>query len=230
MEEKNTLKSAEYWNKYYDKKNVPLLPSQFSIFVLGDKPEIDIIIDVGCGNGRDTFFFAERGIPCLGIDGSETAITICTEQAKLRNLETATFLNADVSDVSLYDKVAEYLSQYKGHKNILIYSRFFIHAISDEEEAVLASTITKILNNNTGTVALEFRTKRDQFQVKITSNHFRRYIDPVGFFSRMEKQGFSVEYFVEGFGMAKYKSDDAHVARFFLNRSSDAEMGGGGDK
>ena len=216
MEDKNIRETSEYWNKYYNNKKTPLLPSQFSVFVLGDKPKIDIIIDIGCGNGRDTFFFAERGIQCLGIDGSEAAINNCIELAHTKKIENANFLNANVSDLDLIGKVSAYLSGFDDHKNILIYSRFFIHAISDYEEEVLISTMSNILKNKSGTVALEFRTQRDQFQVKITSEHFRRYIDPVGFFSRVEKKGFVVEYFVEGFGMAKYKSDDAHVARFFL--------------
>ena len=210
--------NSDYWNEYYNKKDVPLLPSQFAVFVLGDKPDADVIIDIGCGNGRDSFFFAERGIPCLGIDGCKIAINKNIDKVKSRDIKNLTFLNADISDEKLSDRAFNFLLEHKNCKNILIYSRFFIHAINDEEEAALVSIIAKVLKEKSGTVALEFRTQRDQFQVKITSEHYRRYIDPVGFFSRIEKLGFTVEYFVEGFGMAKYKTDDAHVARFFLEK------------
>ena len=92
--------------------------------------------------------------------------------------------------------------------------------ITEEEEVFLFDVVNEILVGREGCVALEFRTDRDKSQPKETDTHFRRYVSPVHFFARARENGFEVEYFVEGFGFAKYKQDDAHVARFLLNKVS----------
>ena len=56
-------------------------------------------------------------------------------------------------------------------------------------------------------------------QAKETAAHYRRFIDPLNFLTSALARGFELHYFVEGFGYAKYNSDDAHVARVILRRS-----------
>ena len=48
---------------------------------------------------------------------------------------------------------------------------------------------------------------------KETSDHYRRYIVPTDLINKALKIGFDLSYLVEGFGFAKYRSDDAYVAR-----------------
>ena len=53
------LKKKKYWDKFYSEKKAPVKSSSFAKFSLRfikDKKN-DILIDVGCGNGRDTLFF-----------------------------------------------------------------------------------------------------------------------------------------------------------------------------
>lgn len=70
-----------YWNKYYNSCEVPELPSQFAVFVLGEiNPTA--IIDIGCGSGRDALYFAGRGIPTIGIDGSASAVDLCNQKSR----------------------------------------------------------------------------------------------------------------------------------------------------
>jgi hypothetical protein len=53
----------------------------------------------------------------------------------------------------------------------------------------------------------------------VTQAHFRRFVTPAAFQASALGRGFDVEYAVEGFGFAKYKQDDAYVARtLFLKR------------
>ena len=209
------ITNSQYWNDYYFETTVPTLPSQFAVFVLSERLDSRIIIDIGCGNGRDTFFFREQGYRCVGIDNSKSAIKSCKEKIAANNLTNIEFLNASINDKDLDKKISDALG-LDDYSNILIYGRFFLHAIKDSEEERFFLVVSKILKNRTGSVALEFRTERDRFQMKSTPDHFRRYINPTRFFSKAEKRGFEVEYFVEGFGLAKYKTDDAHVARFIL--------------
>jgi tellurite methyltransferase len=206
-----------YWNSFYEAKELINIPSQFSVFVANECKDIGSVIDLGCGNGRDSFFFASLKLNTIGIDSSSSAITFCNEKLKLTtNLKNANFFCENISDLDLFNKIEKILSNLNISMPILIYSRFFLHAINEEQEDLFIHFCSLILKKYGGKVALEFRTKRDELQTKVTNIHFRRFIDPIKFFSKIQNVGFKVEYFCEGFGYAKYKEDDAHVARFIL--------------
>jgi hypothetical protein len=56
--------------------------------------------------------------------------------------------------------------------------------------------------------------------VKVTGTHFRRFVLPASFEARALGGGFEVVYNVEGFGFAKYRQDDAYVARTIFRRQA----------
>ena len=58
------------------------------------------ILDVGCGTGENSLFFAGRGHEVLGLDFSERAIQKAQKKAKERHLEHATFQIGDALDLS----------------------------------------------------------------------------------------------------------------------------------
>ena len=65
-------KDIKYWNDFYKKNSVTTEPSPFARFISDLKLEdCGDIVDVGCGNGRDTLFFTELGFNCIGVDNSE---------------------------------------------------------------------------------------------------------------------------------------------------------------
>lgn len=56
------LANIDYWKSVYSTTQVPSFPSQFSIFVQSWLGCSDAhIIEVGCGNGRDSRFFHQMG-------------------------------------------------------------------------------------------------------------------------------------------------------------------------
>ena len=64
-----------YWEEEYSKNAIPLYPSQFAAFVASELFDSEThIIDVGCGNGRDSIFFAHLGKQVIGIDGSSVVV------------------------------------------------------------------------------------------------------------------------------------------------------------
>ena len=67
------LKRNPYWNKFYSKFSFSK-ESNFAKFCIKFFKKNSCLLDVGCGNGRDTFFFIKNGIKCKGIDISKTAI------------------------------------------------------------------------------------------------------------------------------------------------------------
>jgi len=206
---------GKYWNSFYDneKLGIEVIPSQFAAFVMGEFHDIDNIIEVGCGVGRDALFFASMGKRVIGLDASTAAIRICESRSKSESLN-ASFMNYDISNNKYSD--LELCNFYNFSSKTLVYARFFLHAIDEESEGDFFEFCQKVCHKK-GSIALEFRTERDINQSKETGKHYRRYINSLGFMKRVVRHGFQVDYFVEGFGFAKYKQDDAHVARFILS-------------
>ena len=206
------MDESQYWNEFYSGKtaNELVIPSQFAAFVASEYlPQHDCLIDLGCGTGRDTAFFQGTGIDTLGVDASPTAIERCTNQYARSN---ARFLCASISQSDLDVDIRQLTSP---RNRPLVYARFFLHAIDEAAQTDFLALTHKIVGEH-GRLAVEFRTPRDEQQTKVTPSHYRRYIDPLSFAVEASKHNFSVAYFVEGFGYAKYREDDAHVARFIL--------------
>ncbi|ACQ79461.1 Methyltransferase type 12 [Beutenbergia cavernae DSM 12333] len=203
---------AEYWDTYYARSGSSGLPvpSQFAVFVAGELGGPHRVVDVGCGNGRDSLFFLLHGHQVVGIDASQVAIERCRDRADQLALG-GDFVRASI----LEPRFAELLPD--GDLPTAVYARFFLHAITDEEEAAFLSSIRDFTRPG-DVVALEYRSVRDVSLEKVTGQHYRRYVDPARFNADLVKHGFTITYAVEGFGFAKYKNDDAYVARVCLTR------------
>lgn len=205
---------SNYWNNYYktqSENSAPTIPSQFCVFIANEFSNLKpTIIEFGCGNGRDAFFFGNSDFNVIAMDSSEDGINICKQVGH----EKINFVAAEISAKNLKDSIIE-LSGNSSSR--LLYSRFFLHAINESQEIDFLDLASKVCKENDH-FALEFRTNKDEALSKITPKHYRRYINPLEFISKVQKNGFDVVYFLEGFGFAKYKSDDAHVARIILKR------------
>lgn len=193
-----------YWNTEYKNSNIPFYPSQFAAFVASELySNEDSIIDIGCGNGRDSAFFADLGMEVIGIDGSKSAIT-SNNKILTPSRKKLTFLEIDFN-ISEHRKI-----QFP--KSAIVYSRFFIHAIDDEAEAIFFNFLNKNMTSKSRAF-FEFRTDQDQDLQKVAKDHFRRFINVEKFCKKLELNGFRIQYEVNGFGFAKYKDEDAHVCR-----------------
>ena len=214
-EREDVFNRSEYWDAYYSNTQKSP-PSQFAAFVAGEFSNHSLIIDVGCGNGRDTVFFALLGFNTIGIDGSKAAIDYCKtlvsgfDSSPKKNI----FLQKDITDLS---KSKEMFSIGKSDKKV-IYSRFFLHAINALEEQEFMGYAFSIMNPGDA-LSLEFRTSQDEYKEKVTSQHYRRYINVSNFIRETtEKYQAKISYQAEGTGFAKYKNDDAHVCRIIFTK------------
>jgi SAM-dependent methyltransferase len=218
MQDTNISEDARegYWNQFYRARASSLaVPSQFALFVLGETDDACAIVDVGCGTGRDALYFASRGRPVIGVDASVAGVAHCSSLAQENGLD-AMFIAAPIDSQAIANEVKAALPQ---SGPTCVYARFFIHAINDEEEQAFLALASSLCREG-DLLAVEFRTLRDAQLAKETGAHYRRYVNPLTFIHRAISHGFSSNYFVEGFGYAKYKNDDAHVARCVLRKGN----------
>ena len=92
--------SKQYWEEYYKNEQ----PSSFAKFCLFYIPKNSSIIDVGCGNGRDTKYFNNRFVT-YGVDYASNA---CAKMSLKELMKNKAIIN-------------------------VVYSRFFLHCISNRE-------------------------------------------------------------------------------------------------
>ena len=173
------------------------------------------LIDIGCGNGRDSIFFANKNIEVLGIDSSRTVIKLNNHYFKNKNIS---FKNLDI----------EKTNSKKLDKFDIIYSRFFLHAINKSQEKKFFNLINVLSIKNKTYVMLEFRTTKDkllQKGKKISNNenftdHYRRFIDTEALIKKIKKiNNFKIVYFIERKGLSKYKYDNPTLARLILKKN-----------
>lgn len=103
MSEKyNTL---EYYNKnaqlYYDQTLVGNLQENYDKF-LKEIPLNAYILDFGCGSGRDSKYFIEKGYKVKPIDGS---IEMCKLASQYINQEVECMKFEELNDVNTYDGI-----------------------------------------------------------------------------------------------------------------------------
>ncbi|CCH79247.1 Methyltransferase type 12 [Nostocoides japonicum T1-X7] len=204
----------EYWEHWYARRSsagqARPVPSQFAAFVVGELDGPHDIVELGCGGGRDSLFFASYGHRVVGVDASAAAVSSCEQLADGFGVD-ARFVHAAVDDPGLPDRVGA-----PQHPRA-VYARFFVHAITDEEEERFLDLAARLTTSG-DLLAVEYRTIRDRSGEKETGAHYRRFVLPARFQSRALERGFDVEYDVEGFGFAKYRHDDAYVARTIFRR------------
>lgn len=208
----------QYWDRYYEGRTPAGIPSQFATFVCDYLKPSQAVVEFACGDGRDSFFFASHGYRVLGLDASAQAIALCREKLASNDEHAADFHQLHIAGDWAEEDIAKAAAKLRSHLGsndpIVMYARFFLHVLTEEQEIVFLRLASKLLAG--GLCAVEFRTHRDFYLKKETSPHYRRYIDPLVFHARAAAAGLEPVYFVEGFGYAKYKTDDAHVARFVL--------------
>jgi SAM-dependent methyltransferase len=202
-----TKNQDAHWNAFYSHEQVPLIPSQFAAFVANEFQGAPNVLELGCGNGRDLGLFRQHGARVVAVDGSQEAVASC--QRRFSRDDRVTVLCGAVGEAATWDQVRQAL----GPGAVTIYARFFLHAIDAASEGALLMQSAALLRERGGTLCAEFRTHRDEELQKVTAKHYRRFISPCDLIAKMASLGFEIDYFVEGYGFAKFKNDDAHVAR-----------------
>ena len=203
-------RDREYWNKYYKGLKGGLAkPSDFAVEVEKKLKPSSHIMELGCGNGRDSIYFLSKGHNVTAIDGSDVAINMLTDITS--DDEKALFVCDDFVKCH-----ALYQMQYD-----CIYSRFTLHAITEDQENELLSNAKEALNSG-GILCIEARTINDDIYgegIEVGHNayeyndHFRRFIDVDEFKGKLCSMGFVVDYIEESQGFSKTDNSNPVLMR-----------------
>lgn len=115
------IKNKNYWNNFY-RNFLVKKETSFARFVFKKiryKKNFKIL-DIACGNGRDTFFFLKKGFRAKGLDISKIAIE------NNKKIFRKNFFLKDICSKKFNIK----------EKYHFIYSRFFLHTINEEDENI----------------------------------------------------------------------------------------------
>lgn len=202
-------RDSKYWNIYYNESHDIEKPSDFALFISSYLRPNRMLLDLGCGNGRDSLFFLQKGLDVVGIDASETAINKLKKNTD-ENAHAEFICDDFVKCRSVYQRQYDY-----------IYSRFTLHAIKKEQEIELWKNITDGLKKD-GRLFIEARTIHDDLYGKgriidkdsyFYNNHFRRFINPIKLRATLEKLGLKIEYLKEGRNFSRTMYSDPVLLR-----------------
>jgi adenylylsulfate kinase-like enzyme/SAM-dependent methyltransferase len=201
---------STYWNKYYKSRLAPMGPSPFAIFCNENwiHPE-STILEFGCGNGRDAFFFA-RSHNVYAIDKSIEAIDANTLRSQDENLHQIQFKSGAFGERETFEESS----------CDVVYARFVLHSMTKDEADVALKASFSALKPG-GRIMLEFRTNKDPLfgsgqaisEDERITDHYRRFIDLASFTNQLESFGFTLLYQVESNGLAIHADEDPVVAR-----------------
>lgn len=215
----NYIDNTAYWDSYYTRTdNAPDEASSFAQYILKYTRSGQKLIDLGCGNGRDSIYFLKNGLAVTGVDMSMTAVKNLREA--YRGVKNARFICGDfITSRTLYQEQFD-----------ICYSRFTLHAISSKQEDEVLKNIKDALNIG-GYLFVEARTVHDEIYGKgdmcgknefIYDNHYRRFIDLDEFKNKLLSLGcFEIVELTEGSGVARYKDSDPTVMRCIARKNKE---------
>lgn len=135
-------RDSEWWNNFYSERTRPIpffknIPDEELISycnegILGYGKSLDI----GCGNGRNTFYLAEQGFDALGIDISKESIAWAKEMSQ------STVQHPCFEEKSLFDFEAELKSF-----DLILDSGCFHHIKPHRREEYLTKIQTLLKDN-----------------------------------------------------------------------------------
>jgi len=208
MERKAPREYVGYWDTYYTKKLAPEHASGFAQFVLTYMRPGRELIDLGCGNGRDSLFFARRGLRITALDNSQAAIDAVNRDRG--DLPVRTVKDDFVNSEALLSTEFDYC-----------YSRWTMHIIDDSQQAVLLKNVWSSLKEG-GLFFVEARTVGDDIyglgqeagpHAFIYNEHYRRFLQPEAFSEQLRMQGFEILHLEEGRGFSKTEESDPVLLR-----------------
>jgi len=200
-----TDKDSSYWNNYYKNDKAPVVESSFARHVLGSVSSPKVVLDIGCGNGRDSAYFARAGHTVLSLDNSSEGLKKAQEISQNRVVPVL----ADASKLSITCPFVD-----------LAYSRFSLHSMDQSSYLRCIKNVRDCLKDG-GSFWIEVRSVSDELFEKgekiddstYKTDHSRRFFNMQTLLNDLEKISFKIVFADEQKGWAVHGDDDPVVIR-----------------
>ncbi len=187
---------SNYWSYFYKKYEAPCHPSDFAIFVNKMINKSSKIIDIGCGNGRDSHFFEENGHNVCSIDS-----------VKSPNFLGKNLFQTDALELNV--------------KGDVYYCRFFLHTLDEKECDLFLERMSNLMDDSKifiETRASEIKNKeRIKFKSPIGEEHYRTLYS-IDYLEYKLSKYFTIEMISESDSFAAYGEERPLIIRAILKR------------
>ncbi len=175
---------------------------------------------MGCGDGRDSFYFSKTAQNIVAVDSSLEIIRKNNIYKINNNIKNIKFLCVNVAIKNQFKLLV------KEKKFNIVYARFFLHAINEKSEKNLFKNFD--LLSKKIVYFFEFRTSKDDLinhgkkisKYERMTSHYRRFINTNDFIKKIKKMNFKILYFNERKGLSKFKNEDPHLCRVIFKKKS----------
>lgn len=183
------MRLREYWDQFYAKGHTAD-QSPFAMWLAGRIHTYNTVLDLGCGNGRDSRFFRNHGHEVIAVDQ-------CAEGEG--------YITADL---------LSYLRDRPGPFDV-VYMRFVLHAVPPTYAPdLLIGAVNAVAPG--GILACEQRSRNGHHP----TDHPRWPVDSRSLLTSVMTYGLRVEHFEERTGLAPYGDEDPLVSRLVAGRPS----------
>jgi ubiquinone/menaquinone biosynthesis C-methylase UbiE len=182
---------SKIWDRVYSNDSAFFgeEPSDFAQECYSDfkRYVVKTLLELGCGQGRDSIFFASNGLNVHAIDSSKVAIENINQKIKEKNI--ALHLS--------HFEVRQDLPFDSNYFDALYSHMFYNMRFTDEELSYLFKESSRVLKNN-GLLCFSVRSDKDVCYnkgKKIGSNIYEINGFQIRFFTKEQIKSFLVNYF-----------------------------------
>ena len=180
------------------------------------------ILELGCGNGRDSIFFARNNISVHASDISKTAIENLKKSDPVIAMENLKFIIGDFTNFE-EEKFPEPFDT--------IYSRFTLHTILKDKLDKVLNWSFKSLHND-GLILIETRSTKDPLfssgkgklidknTFLYEEGHLRHFIERQELVKKIKDTGFSLEEVTESNNLSILGNDNPVLLRVIARKNN----------
>lgn len=206
---------ADYWNEVYSKMDGVEKESPFAEYAYEKHMKdssLKSLVELGCGSGRDSLYFADKDMKVTAIDISRVGINKLKELNK-PNLRC--YCDDFSSPLAIYERMYDYC-----------YSRFTIHSINSLQETNTIKNAYHTLKDG-GLFFIEVRSVNDDIyglgekisnNEYIYNNHYRRFIVMDELKEKLECFGFDIIHAEESCDFAPYGDERPAIIRIIAKK------------
>ncbi len=192
-----------YWNNYYKKGGPTNNPTEFAKWCL-EHLSGQSILEMGCGNGRDSMYFASKRYNVTAIDQVDTNI---------KRTDRLEFVRHD------------FLGLPSDKKYDNIYSRFTLHSVDSSTASRIMKWAYNVLSDK-GKLFIEVRTQFDELYGhgecvgvdEFMTTHYRRFIREESIREELTGLGFKIKFIGVSDGWAVFGNENPKVLRCIAER------------